>query len=211
MAEDDEKTAGIEPHDTRVVVWAVPATIECSETFSIKVGVKCADECRTDGWTLEVRDHEGERQAIATTHDEPWADTTELHYAEVTLTAPATEGLHTWEASAPVNALDIPHTDGITRFGVRTVLKPEHCITVVAVDAKTQTPVEGAKVALHPYRTLTDEHGVAEVRVPQGEYRLFVSGKKYIPFRHDCAINADVTIQASLVEDRELSDADIWI
>jgi hypothetical protein len=63
---------------------------------------------------------------------------------------------------------------------------------------------------LHPYKTFTDERGVAEVRVPQGEYRVFVSGKKYFPFRSECDIKADVTLRAELFVDRELSDADIW-
>ena len=49
MAEDDELTGEIQPHGTRVVVWDVPATIECGETFSVKVGVKCSSECRPDG------------------------------------------------------------------------------------------------------------------------------------------------------------------
>jgi hypothetical protein len=52
---------------------------------------------------------------------------------------------------------------------------------------------------------------VARVRVPAGAYTLFVSGKKYFPFRSDCDLKADVTIRADLAVDRELSDADIWI
>jgi hypothetical protein len=81
---------------------------------------------------------------------------------------------------------------------------------VVAIDMESQTPVQGAKVVVHPYKTFTDERGVAEVRIPKGEYRLFVSGKKYFPFRSDGEIKTDVTIKAELAVDRELSDADIW-
>jgi hypothetical protein len=87
---------------------------------------------------------------------------------------------------------------------------PGCLLTVVAIDGESQTPVAGAKVVLHPYKTFTDERGVAEVRVPQGEYRLFVSGKQYFPFRCECDIEADVAIRAELFVDRELSDADIW-
>ena len=210
MAEDDELTGEIQPHGTRVVVWDVPATIECGETFSVKVGVKCSSECRPDGWTVAVRDHDGKQRASGTTSSEPWPDTAGLHYAQVELTAPDAVGLHTWEARAPVNALDIPHAEGVARFGVRAVPTPECLLTVVAVDVENQTPVEGAKVVAHPYKTSTDEHGVAKVRVPRGEYRLFVSGKKYFPFRSDCDVKADLTIKADLSIDRELSDADIW-
>ena len=214
MVEDDDLTPEVEPHDTQVVVWDVPATIECGETFSVKLGVKCSGECQTDGWAVEVRDHEGKKRATATTGGEPWPDTAGLHYVEVELSAPEDEGLHTWEAMAPGNGLadgpDIPHAEVVARFGVRAVPTPECLLTVVAIDLESQTPVEGAKVVLHPYKTFTNERGVAEVRVPGGEYRLFVSGKKYFPFRSDCDIKADVTIRAELAVDRELSDADIW-
>jgi hypothetical protein len=210
MAEDNEITGELEPHDTRVVVWDVPATIECGETFRVKLGVKCSAECQTDGWTVEVRDHEGKMRATATTSGEPWPDTTGLHYVEAELTAPDGEGLHTWEARALTENLEIPHAEGVARFGVRAVPTPECLLTVVAIDRESQTPVVAAKVVLHPYKTFTDKLGVAEVRVPQGEYRLFVSGGQYFPFRAECEIKADVTIRAELLVDRELSDADIW-
>ncbi len=212
MAEDDALTREDEnqPHDTRIVVWDVPATIECGQTFSVKVGVKCSSGCRPDGWTVEVRDDDGNLQASATTSSEPWPDTAGLHYAHVELDAPNTEGLYAWEVRAPVNAPDVPHAEGVGRLGVRAVPTPQCLLTVVAVDAESQTPVEGAKVVVHPYKTVTDEHGVAKVRVPEGDYRLFVSGKKYCPFRRDCDVKTDVTIRAELVVDRELSDADIW-
>ena len=203
-------TGETQPHDTRVVVWDVPATIECGERFNVKLGVKCSSECPTDGWTVEVCDHEGKRRATATTGGEPWPDTTGLHSVEAELSAPDAEGLYTWEARAPVDELEIPHAEGVARFGVRAVPSPCCLLTVVAIDGESQTPVEGARVVLHPYKTLTDERGVAEVRVPQGKYRLFVSGKKYFPFRSECDIKADVTIRAELFLDRELSDADIW-
>jgi hypothetical protein len=210
MAEDNELTGETQRHGTRIVVWDVPATIECGETFSVTVGVKCSSECRPDGWTVEVHDHDGRTRASATTSIEPWPDTAGLHYAHVALSAPDAEGLYTWEARAPVSTLDIPHAEGVARFGVRAVPTPECLLTVVALDVESQTPVQGAKVVVHPYKTVTDEHGVAKVRVPEGEYRLFVSGKKYFPFRSDCDVKADLTIKADLVVDREVSDADIW-
>jgi len=210
MDEDDEVTVEIEPHDTRVVVWDVPATIECGETFRVKLGVKCSAECQTDGWTVEVRDHEGKLRTTVTTSGEPWPDTTGLHYVEAEMTAPDAEGLYTWEARALAEELEIPHAEGVARFGVRAVPTPECLLTVVAIDEESQTPVAAAKVVLHPYKTFTDARGVAEVRVPQGEYRLFVSGGKYFPFRAECEIKADVTIRAELFVDREISDAAIW-
>ena len=200
----------VKPHSTSVVVWDVPSTIECGERFSVKLGVKCSSECRPDAWTVEVRDHDGKKQATPTLSGEPWPGTAALYYTEVDLSAPDTEGLYAWEAMAPGDGLDIPHAECTARFDVRVVPTPECLLTVVAIDMESQTPVKGAKVVVHPYRTFTDERGVAEVRVPQGEYRLFVSGKKYFPFRSDVETKTDVTIRAELVLDLELSDADVW-
>ncbi len=211
-------------------MWDVPSTIECGEKFSVKLGVKCSAECRPDGWTVEIRDQDGRERATVTFGGEPWPDTSALYYAEVELSAPDTEGLHTWEAKAladdpadgpadgPVDDpaddleddLHLPHAEAIASFGVRVVPTPECLLTVVAVDMESQIPVEGAKVSVHPYKTFTDVRGVAEVRLPKGEYRLFVSGKSYFPFRSDGEMKTDVTIRAELAVDREISDADIW-
>ena len=102
------------------------------------------------------------------------------------------------------------HAVGRARFGVRVVSAPDCRVTVTAVDAESGAPVEGARVVAHPYRTVTDARGLAELRVPAGEYRLFVSGKGCIPFRFDGEVTADTSIRAELEQDRELSDADIW-
>ena len=200
----------VKPHATRVVVWDAPPTVERGKRFSIKLGVTCPSDCRPKGWPVEVRDHDGRRQASATLSDTPWPGTATLYYAEVDLTAPDAEGLHPWEARAPAGGVEVPHTEGTARFGVRVVPPPECRVTVVAVDAERQTPVSGAKVVMHPYRAVTDERGVAEVRVPKGAYRLFVSGPNHIPFRRDGEMTTDVTIRAELASDLEISDADIW-
>ena len=200
----------VKPHSTRVVVWDVPSAIECGETFSVTLGVKCSSECRPDGWAVEIRDHDGRKQATATLSDDPRPGTAALYYAETDLCAPDTEGLYAWEAKAPAAGLEIPHAECIASFGVRVVATPECLLTVLAVAVESQTPVEGAKVVVHPYTAFTDERGVAEVRVPKGNYRLFVSGKKYFPFRRDSEVQTDVTIRAELALDPGLSDADVW-
>lgn len=198
------------PHSMRVISWDAPSAIECGEKFSVKIGVKCSSECRPDHWMLEVNDHEGNKLASTTLSDEAWPDTTGLYYAEVELIAPDSEGLYRWEARISTTDLDIPHGECVAGFNVRVVATPECIVTVEAIDLESQTPLEGARVVVHPYRTFTDARGLAEVRVPKGEYRLFVSGKNYFPFRSDNKVQTDLTIRAELAVDRELSDADVW-
>lgn len=213
---DPASTGGVsaapagEPHDLRLVVWDTPPAIECGKRFAVKLGLSCPAGCRPAGWAVEVRDHEGERRATATLGDEPWPGTDALYHAEVALVAPDAEGLHTWEAAAPTDGLAVAHTGCSTRFRVRVVSAPACTVTVVATDAESSNPVKGARVVAHPYRTATDERGVATLRVPAGDYRLFVSGKSYIPFRFDGRVETDTTIRAALVQDVALSDADIW-
>ncbi len=200
----------VTPHSTRVVAWDVPSAIECGRKFSIKFGVKCSSECRPDGWVLEVGDHDGKRLAMATLSDDTWPDTAALYYTEVELTAPDTEGLYAWEARARAPGLDAPHTECVARFNVTVVPTPECVLRVEAIDMESQTPVKGARVVVHPYRAVTDECGVAEVSVPKGAYRLFVSGGSYFPFRTDCEVKTDITLRAELRLDLAPSEADVW-
>ena len=200
----------VKPHGTSVVVWDVPSTIERGEMFSVKLGVKCSSKCRSDGWTVEVHDQEGQERASATLGGEPWPGTAGLYYAEVDLSAPDTEGLYEWEAKAPVDDMDIPHAECIAPFRVRVVPAPECVLTVVAIDMEGRNPVEGARVVVHPYEAFTDDDGMADLRLPKGGYRLFVSGRKHFPFRSDGEMKKDATLTVELTLDRELSDADIW-
>lgn len=200
----------VDPHNTHIVVWDLPTAIECGSKFNVKFGVKCSNECRPDAWVLEVSDSDGNKLASATLSDEVWPDTSALYYTEVELTAPDSEGLHAWEVKFPATELAIPHSGCVASFNVRVVAAPDCVLTVEAIDRETQTPVEGARVVIHPYRAFTDEHGLAQVKVPKGKYRLFVSGKNYFPFRSDSEVKTDMTIRAELTLDQEFSDADAY-
>ena len=218
MAED----GNVEPHATRLVVWDTPAAIERGQRFAVRLGVACSARCPPDGWAVEVRGHDGELRATAALGDEPWPGTDALYHAEVALTAPDAEGLYTWEAAARTDGADgadgadeedgedVAQAGGTARFRVRVVSPPACLLTVVALDAESGAPVAGARVTAHPYRAVTDARGVAEIRVPAGEYRLFVSGRRYRPFRFEGDVQADTTIRAELAHEVELSDADIW-
>ena len=110
--------------------------------------------------------------------------------AEIELDAPAGEGLYTWSVKG--------HEEGFTSFGVRVVNAPECLVRVEAVDQITQTPISGARVVMHPYKAVTDERGVAEVRMARGAYKLFVSQTRYLTFALPVDVTADMTARAEL-------------
>jgi hypothetical protein len=201
-------------HATHIVVWDTPYAIEPGAAYRIKVGVKCAAGCSAAGRRIEIRDADGRRIAGAAVGDAAWPGTAALYYADVEVRAPASEGLHAWEASvgdAAGETADGPaHAAASTRFQVRVVPAPQFVLKVIAVDARSGAPVPGAKVVVHPYRAMTNGLGVAEIRVARGSYRLFVSGCDRFPFRSDGEVTEDTTIRAELDPDLGPSDAELW-
>lgn len=204
----------MEPHATRIVVWDVPTAVECGAAFKLKVGVKCAAECGGAPRRVEICDESGGLLASGIVGDVPLAGTSALHYAELELAAPAVEGLHALNARTAElvdTATDeVTHAAARADFLVRCAQRPECLLTVLAVDARSLEPVPGAKVVVHPFHARTNLHGIAELRLPRGAYRLFVTGRDRFPFRADGRIDGDVTIRAELEADFGPSDAELW-
>jgi hypothetical protein len=188
----------VKPHTTHVVVCDIPPAIVVRERFRIQVGIKCSGECRLTNRDVGIYDHEGTHVATGTLPDDVWPGTTGLYVAEIELEAAAAEGLYTWSARDTGSDVGIPHAEGSVSFGVRVVSRPEYVVTVETVDKVNQTPLSGARVVMHPYRAVTDERGVAEVRVAKGKYKLFVSQSKYLTFGLPVEVTADVTARAEL-------------
>lgn len=204
----------MEPHATRIVVWDTPPAVECGAAFKLKVGVKCAEQCGATAQRIEIRDEQGSSVASVAVGEARLTGTAALHYVELELNAPAAAGLHAWEARA-VEVVDAPtgritHAAASTGFRVRTVHAPECVLTVLAVDARSRLPVPGAKVVVHPYHARTNLEGIAELKLPKGVYRLFVTGRDRFPFRADGELDGDVTVRAELEADFGPSDAELW-
>jgi hypothetical protein len=188
----------VKPHTTRVLAWDVPSAIVVGERFRMKVGIKCSNECQLGNGDFGIYDHQGTQVATGTVPGDRWPGTSGLHVAEIELQAPSEEGLYTWCIRGPGQDGGIPHADGSTSFGVRVVNCPEYLVTVEAVDKASQTPLGGARVVMHPYAAVTDQRGIAEVRVAKGTYRLFVSQTRYLTFGLPVEVTADVTTRAEL-------------
>jgi hypothetical protein len=188
----------VKPHTTSVVAWDIPSAIVVGERFRMKAGIKCSNECNLTNRDFGVYDHEGAQVATGTLPGDRWPGTTGLYVAEVELEAPAGEGLHTWSVKGLGSDVGIPHAEGSISFGVRVVNHPECLVRVETVDKISQTPLTGARVVMHPYKAVSDERGVAEVRVAKGAYKLFVSQTRYLTFGLPVEVDADMTARAEL-------------
>lgn len=190
-------------HAANVNVWGLPSAIAAGERFRFKVGIKCSAECKLTGRQLSIFDHEGAQVGAGSLLDNVWPGTSTLYFAEVEAQAPLTTGDYEWQVKTPGADSGVPHAAGSFTFAVKVVSPPDHEVTVEAFDSEKQTPIKGAHVLLHPYRALTDESGVAKVKVAEGRYKLFVSGFNYIAYQNIIDVAGDVTTRAELTAEPE--------
>jgi hypothetical protein len=191
------------PHAARVNVWGLPSAIPAGERFSFKIGIKCSAGCRLAGRALRITDHDGAEVATAKLCGDVWPGTSALYFADVETQAPRTAGDFTWQVTSCASDERVAHAAGSCGFAVKIVAPPDHEVTVEAFDSDTQTPIQGAHVLLHPYRALTDERGMARLKVAKGRYTLFVSGFNYIGHESIIDVRSDVTARAELAVEPE--------
>ncbi|GLQ56115.1 hypothetical protein [Devosia nitrariae] len=185
-------------HKTRVNVWGTPSAVPAGGSFRSTVGVKCACGCDLAGQAFTIHDQTGREVAAGTLGPDVWPESEALYHADVELPAAATPGRQTWEARFAAAGLDLPHAAGTAQFGVIFTPHAEHVVQIEAVDAASKAPLVGAVVMMHPYRALTDERGMAELRVPKGTYTLFVSARRHVSDRASIEVDGDVATRARL-------------
>jgi hypothetical protein len=193
-------------HAASVNVWGLPSAIAAGERFRFNVGIKCSAGCKLTGRPLSIFDHEGAQVGAGSLLEDVWPGTSALYFAEVEAQAPLNPGDHRWQVKTPGSDLSVPHADGSFTFAVKVVRPPDHEVTVEAFDSETQTPIQGAHILLHPYRALTDERGLAKVKVAKGSYKLCVSGFNYIAYENIIDVAGDVTTRAQLTAEPEGQD-----
>jgi hypothetical protein len=203
-------------HAASVNVWGVPTAIPVGEAFSFKVGIKCSAGCKLAGRRVAVFDDEGAPVAVGHLREDAWPDTSALYFVELQAKAPPEPGDYRWRVETPETAgsetvrsesagskSGVPHAAGSSTLAVKVVPAADHEVTVEALDVASGAPIKGAHVLLHPYRALTDETGVAKVRVAKGTYKLFVSGFNYIAYENLIDVASNLAIRAELAVEPE--------
>jgi hypothetical protein len=186
-------------HALNVVIWDVPSAIVTGESFAIHVGIKCSSACALTGHAFEVLDASGVVVAGGSLGPNPWQNSQALHFARVELKAPDVTGRQEWKVRVAESADGLPHAAASVSFGVIFVPPPECLLAVEAIDRDTRQPITGAQVVAHPYRTFADADGRAQIRVPKGEYTVFVSRRKYLPAKLPVAVTEDLRVTAELM------------
>lgn len=200
----------VKPHATSMTIWGVPPTVSSGDKFTAIVGIKCLAHCRLSGPEVEIHDHEETQNWRGRVGAEPWTGTTALYFAEAELSAPIAEGYYRWHARLPeFTWQQVQHEGDHAAFGVRVVGPSDCVVRVEAIDKDDNDPIKGAHVVLHPYRGITDEHGVFEIRVPKGEYRLCISGLRYAPFETSVEVNGDMATKAELTWQPDMDEYEV--
>jgi hypothetical protein len=188
-------------HATELNVWDTPSTIVAGGRFRFMVGVRCSGGCCLAGQGLSIVDQDGAQRGVANLGRDVWPETDALYVAEIEGEAPPAAGAHQWEIRTTAWDCDLPHAAGSLALSVRVVTPPDCEVTVEAVDREKQTPIKGARVIMHPYRAVTDENGIARVKVTKGQYDILVSASKYLAASTSAEVTADMVTRAELEVD----------
>jgi hypothetical protein len=192
----------VKAHEAALNVWDTPSAIVAGSRFKFMVGIRCSAGCCLAGQGLGVFDSEGQQIGVAKLGSEIWPESDALYVAEVEAEAPPSAGAHRWEVRTAAWDCALPHEAGAAAVSVRVVAPPDCEVTVEAFDRDKQTPIKGAHVTMHPYRAVTDEHGVARVKVTKGRYDIYVSASKYVSISTSAEVAADMITRAELDADR---------
>jgi hypothetical protein len=208
MKNGSDPEAGVSPdaHVLELTVWDVPSAIGAGERFSVVAGVRCSAGCDLGGRVLDFFDQQGAPANSVKLGRDVWPGTEALYFAEVEAHAPLEAGTHQWTAKVAGWDGESPHAAGSFAVTVRTVTAPDCEITLQAVDRESHTPISGARVVMHPYRAVTDEDGIARMKVAKGQYDILVSGFRYIPACTSFEVSADMLTTVELDADQPDED-----
>jgi hypothetical protein len=198
----------VKAHEAALNVWDTPSAIVAGSRFKFMVGIRCSAGCCLAGQGLGVFDSEGKQVGVAKLGSEIWPESDALYVAEVEAEAPPSAGAHQWQVRTAAWDCALPHEAGAIAVSLRVVPAPDCEVTVEAFDRDRQTPIKGAHVAMHPYRAVTDENGVARVKVTKGRYDIYVSAAKYVSISTSAEVAADMITRAELDADRPWTSPD---
>jgi hypothetical protein len=195
------------PHATSLAVWDLPTHAVTGQRFTIKVGAKSSADCPLVGQEIEICDETGSVAGRATLQGSPWPGTSGLYWTEVELRAPSNDGLSSWSARLAPVELGSAHDETSSQFHVAVVRPSEHTVTVKVIETVTvkviekesAAPVGDVLVRLGAYRGVTDQSGLAQIRVGKGRYDLHIWKVGYEAPARTVDVDDDLAVEIEAV------------
>jgi hypothetical protein len=199
----------VRKHRVYLAATGVAPTYTVGDSANLTVTVKCLDGCSMAQREIEIRSPLTSEPARVRLGEAPLPKSESLFAAPVAVTLPA--GIPTLELTALI-ASDAVHQGAEQTVILRiTEVAANAWVTVVATDSATAAPLANVTVAMHPFRTLTDETGSARLAVPKGSYRLQVAGPAHHVVIEEIDVQGDVDLAYQLVaEEDENPDERFW-
>jgi hypothetical protein len=191
----------VTPHAAELNAWDVPHAIVAGARFKFMAGIRCSAGCCLAGRTLRIVAEDGAEIGSANLGQDTWPGTDALYVAEIEGEAPPAPGAYRLEVRIAASETQLPHAAGALAVVLKVVSAPDCEVAVEAFDRENQAPIKGARVVMHPYRAVTDDKGVAKLKVTKGHYDILVSASKYVPVSTNAEVAADMTTRAELDAD----------
>lgn len=188
-------TVTAQAHATSLAVWDIPSPVVVGQPLAIKVGAKSTSGCTLEGKPIEICDDAGAVIARGALGGTPWPGTSALYWTEVTLPAPAAEGMVAWSARFAGAELDLPHEGTSSGFSFAAVRAPECTLSVKVVEKEKSRPIEGVEVLAGPFRAATGAAGLAALRLPKGTYELAIWKVGYEAEPRTLTVDADLAVE----------------
>ncbi len=202
------------PHTTSMAVWGVPSPVVTGASFSVRVGVRCSAGCGLGGERVVVRDEAGRPVGEGLLGDAPAPGTSALHPAEVELAAPDGEGLASWSVGfAGPESLELCHEASSACFSFMVAARPEHRVTVRALEAGTERPLGKVDVRIGLHMGSTNEEGVAAIDLPGGVHEMVACRAGWVFSSRTVEVRADLEIEVEAVPapDPAEDEEQIWM
>lgn len=182
-------------HTTSMAVWDVPSPVTAGSALSATVGVRCTEGCALTGAQVRVWDESGACVGDGRLGTTPWGGTAALHWAEIALTAPTTEGLTVRRAALAPDTLALPHDAADASFTFMTTPRPEHQVEVTVVDTATGAGLADVEVRVGLYPMRSDAAGSARVEVPRGTYEIWIRKDGFSAKPIEVSVTADLAVR----------------
>ena len=198
------------PHSTSIVVWDVPPAIEVGQKLCLKLGIKSASGIPAAGARFSITREDGEEIATGIIGNDTWPGTDGLHYAEVEFAAPETEGRHAFRVVAGMEEFPLPHKAGSAEFRLNCMPVAKHLVAVTVLNSEDDSPLEGARIQMHPYKGMTDRNGRAEIRVAGGKYTVLASAREFAAGQAEIDVDGNMDQTLRLVPE-PTDEEKLWV